>query len=103
MKIRKTILFSESQGENAKMQLKYQGFISTIYSNLCPDGVVAYHLALSKNLKWGFAKRPGPGFKSFTSHNIFTMALKSESPGQGVIKKMPKFGPVAQLGRAPAF
>ncbi len=85
------------------MQLKYPEFIATIYLHLCPDGVVAYHLALSENLYLGFAKRPGPGFKSFTSHNLFAMALKSESPGQGVIKKMPKFGPVAQLGRAPAF
>ena len=85
------------------MQLKYIGNLLDIYSHLCPDSVAAYHLALSESLNLGFAKRPGPGFKFFTSHTTSQMTLKAESPGQGVIQKNIQTGPVAQLGRAPAF
>ena len=54
--------------KKTKMHLEYIQFNSTFYSDLCPDSVVAYHLALSENSKQGFTKRPGPGFKSFISH-----------------------------------
>lgn len=85
------------------MQLKYPQFTLTYYLHLCPDSVAAYHLALSENLRIDFAKRPGPGFKFFTSHDLSLVTLKTESPGQGVIKNIVQTGPVAQLGRAPAF